>query len=95
MSREDFEGIAALAKQCHIERVAKTPSRIAYAVKQFEKQGIKFNLKNAATGHFCCYRKFDNKLFQFWAGTGKILGEENSRGIHSLIKMLEENPKGL
>ena len=31
-----------------------------------------------------CY----DKLFQFYAGTGKIMGYQNARGIHALIKML-------
>ena len=34
-----------------------------------------------------CFRKSDNKLFQFWASTGKILGYRN-RGIKLLIREL-------
>ena len=90
MSREDFEGIAIHAKQVHQERVAKTPDRVAFAIEQFEKNGIKYSLKNPQTGHFHCYRIYDGKLFQFYAGTGKIQGYEYMRGIHNLIKMLKK-----
>ena len=88
MSKEDFEGIAQLAKENHKNRVAKNPDRIQYAIEQFEKNGIEYYLKNEQTGHFHCHRKSDDKLFQFYAGTGKIMGYQNARGIHTLIKML-------
>ena len=88
MSREDFEGIAQLAKENHKNRIAKNPDRIKYAIQQFEKNGIEYCLKNEQTGHFHCLRKSDDKLFQFYAGTGKIMGYQNARGIHALIKML-------
>ena len=66
--------------------------RISYAIQQFEKHNIEYVLKNEYTGHFHCRRKFDDKLFQFYAGTGKIQGENNRRGIHALIQLLEEVP---
>lgn len=87
MSKEDFEGIRAHAKQVHKDRVAKNPERIDYAIRQFEKNGIKYELKNAETGHFHCLRKKDNELIQFWASTGKILNH-SKRGIHFLVKLL-------
>lgn len=64
--------------------------RIDYAIKQFESHGIEYSLKNEQAGHFHCRRKSDDKLFQFYAGTGKILGNDSERGIHALIKILEE-----
>lgn len=90
MSREDFEGIRHLAKENHAKRVADNPNRVQFAIRMFEKHEIEYILKNEKTGHFHCYRKSDDKLFQFYAGTGKIVGQENKRGIHNLIKMLEE-----
>ena len=93
MSKEDFEGIAQLAKENHKNREAKNPDRIQYAIEQFEKHGIEYYLKNEQTGHFHCHRKFDDKLFQFYAGTGKIMGYQNARGIHALIKMLTKEAK--
>ena len=88
MSREDFIGIKEHAKEQHKSRVAKTPERIKFAIEQFKYNGITYELKNETTGHFHCRRKSDNKLFQFYAGTGKIQGNENARGIRSLIRIL-------
>ena len=80
--------VELVAKLKHKERVAKNSERIDYAIKQFELNNIEFTLKNEQCGHFHCRRKSDDKLFQFWAGTGKILGYDRLRGIHSLIKLL-------
>jgi hypothetical protein len=87
---ESFDGGYHLyAQEKHRERVAKNPDRIAYAIQQFEAHEIKYQLKNEQTGHFHCWRKADDKLFQFYAGTGKIQGVVNARGIRNLIKLLE------
>lgn len=93
MSREDFEGIREYAKEQHRKRVSENPNRIKYAIEQFEKHNIEYNLKNEETCHFHCRRKSDDKLFQFYAGTGKIMGFENKRGIHSLIRLLDDMRK--
>lgn len=88
---ESFDGGYHLyAEQKHRERVAKTPDRIQYAIEQLEKTGIEYQIKNYQTGHIHCYRKSDDKLFQFYAGTGKIQGEKNKRGIHALISILND-----
>lgn len=83
-------GYHEFAKEQHKKRVADTSNRIRYAIEQFEKHKIKYALKNEETGHFHCYRKSDNALFQFYAGTGKIMGFENKRGIHALIRLLDD-----
>lgn len=83
-----WDGLRALAKENHAKRVSKTPDRIQYAISQFEKHDIEYTLKNATIDHFHCRRKADDKLFQFYAGTGKIQGFDNVRGIHALIKIL-------
>lgn len=90
MSREDFEAVKQHAKEQHAKRVADNPNRIQYAIEQLEKHNIEFVLKNEQTGHFHCRRKSDDKLFQFYAGTGKIMGFEDKRGIHALIQILDD-----
>lgn len=85
--REVFDAVKADCKARHDERVAKTPDRIDYAIEQFEKNGIRYELKNETIGHFHCWRKSDNRLYQFWASTGKILGYRN-RGINLLVREL-------
>lgn len=91
MAREDFEGIRQHAKEQHDKRVADTPRRVQYAIELLEQNGIEYTLKNPQTGHFHCRRKKDDKLFQFYAGTGKIQGEQNKRGIHALVALLTES----
>lgn len=86
-------GYHLYAKEKHKERVAKTPQRVKYAVERLKENGIDFEVKNEYTGHFHCWRKSDNKLFQFFAGTGKIMGYDRIRGIHSLIRLLKKGEK--
>ena len=86
-------GYHEYAKEKHEKRLAENPDRIAFAIKQFENNNIEYTLKNEATGHFHCRRKFDDKLFQFYAGTGKIVGVSNKRGIHEFIKILSNREK--
>ena len=50
--REDFDALKEHNKQKHGERVAKTPSRVEYAIKQFEQHDIEYQLKNPEIGHF-------------------------------------------
>ena len=64
--------------------------RIQYATEQFKNNNIEFVLKNEANGHFHCRRQKDGRLFQFWAGTGKILGYPDFIGVHALIHLLKE-----
>lgn len=86
---ESFDGGYHLwAEEQHRARVAKNLDRIRYAIAQFEAHNIEFSLKNDETGHFHCRRRSDDKLFQFWVGTGKIMGYDRVRGIHALINLL-------
>ncbi len=62
--------------------------RIEYAIKQFESNNIEYQLVNKSNGQFHCWRKSDDKLFQFYASTGKIVGED-LRGVHNLVRILE------
>jgi len=63
--------------------------RLQFATEQLAKHNIEYNVKNDTSGHLHCRRKSDDKLMQFWAGTGKIMGHEE-RGIHNLITLLTE-----
>ena len=94
MSREDLTvDIPNGRKSNTKKRIANNPNRIQYAIEQFEKYNIEYVLKNETTGHFHCRRKSDDKLFQFYAGTGKIMGYDKARGIHALIRLLDRTPK--
>lgn len=83
-----FKALKEDLKERHDKRVADTPRRVQFAVEQLEKNEIEYAVKNESTGHIHAWRKSDGKLFQFWAGTGKILGQENKRGIHAFISIV-------
>jgi len=64
--------------------------RLQYAIVQLTKHNIEFTVKNEKTGHLHCRDKSDDKIIQFWVGTGKIMGYGNIKGIHNLIDLLTE-----
>lgn len=88
--KEVYKEVNKVARELHKERVEQTPERIQYAISRFEECNIQYELKNASIGHFHVKRKSDGKLFQFYAGTGKIQGYTRQRGIHSLIKIVND-----
>lgn len=61
--------------------------KVRRAIAQFQRHGIRYELMDATTGHFYCWRKVDGKLFQFYAETGAIRGFR-FRGLSNLIKYL-------
>lgn len=73
----------------HDERVTKTPDRISYAMERLAENDITCEVKNEETGHIHAWRKSDDRLFQFWAGTGKIMNRKE-RGIDNLIDILNK-----
>lgn len=79
-------------RQQHAERVQETPDRLEFAIRMLEKNDICYTVKNTANGHIHAWRKADDQLMQYWAGTGKILGKEQ-RGIHNFIGMLNGRSK--
>ena len=88
MSRDFDGGYHEYAKEQRDKRVADTPRRLQFAIEQLKKNEIEYSVKNTSIGHIHAWRKSDGKLFQFWAGTGKILGQENKRGIHAFIDIV-------
>lgn len=68
-------------------------SRIKYAIEQLEKHNIEYVLVNETTSHFHCRRKSDDKLFQFYATTGKIQGVSDKKGIHRLVEILDDTKR--
>lgn len=91
-----YQRICDFCKSNTFEKIDKTErnkQRSEYAIEQFKKNKIEYRLKNSKIGHFHVWRKKDNQLFQFWAGTGKIIGPvpgefKETGGIKNLIKIL-------
>ena len=85
-----FEMINQRAAYRHKKSVNTIPEKIEYAKKKFHENGIQYELKNSGIGHFHCFRKSDDELFQFWVRTGKIMGRDDIRGIGALIRELNK-----
>ena len=64
--------------------------RLDYAKAQLDIHNIEYYIKNETTGHIHCRRKSDDKLFQYYAITGSIVGSDK-KGIHNLISILNDN----
>ena len=79
--REYFEPY----KELHKQRVAENPKRLEYAVKLLKENGIAFKVCNEQTAQINCFA--NGRILTFYAGTGKIQGYKNLRGIHNLVKL--------
>ena len=80
--REYFEPY----KEIHKQRVAQNPQRLQYAVKLLKENKITFKVCNEQTAQINCYIA-NGKCLTFYAGTGKIQGYKNLRGIHNFLKL--------
>lgn len=87
--REAFEPYEVMHKQ----RVAKTPSRIEFAENLLKQNGIEYKICNASTGQINVH--IGKKCLTFYAGTGKIQGYTNARGIKAFVSMCRRKIKEL
>ena len=85
---EYWRDVKPLYKEEHNKKVAKTLERIEYSKKEFLKNGIYAELKNANTGQFNI-RKGQN-IIVYYCSTGKVLLNNKSterRGIEYCINL--------
>lgn len=69
----------------------KMASRITYATKILTEHDVEYVIKDETTGHMQVWRKSDDKVFNFWAGTGTIESKHYpKRGIHSLVRICDD-----
>lgn len=73
-------------KEIHKKRVAKTPERLEYAENILKAHGIKYRVCNRETAQINAYTT-SGKICTFYAGTGKIKGYKNARGIHNFLRL--------
>lgn len=78
-------------KKLHKQRVAKTPSRIEFAENLLRQNGIEYKICNALTGQINVH--IGNKCLTFYAGTGKIKGYTNARGIKAFVSVCKKELK--
>lgn len=62
--------------------------RLKYAREQLFENGIVGRVMNEETCQINV--KVRNKTYTFYAGTGKIVGEENRRGIKAFIELIKK-----
>lgn len=72
------------------ERLEQTNKRLEYAISRFEQLKLKYKVCNKNIGQVNVWRPSDNKIFSFYARTGKIAGVNNIRGIENFIKFLSK-----
>ena len=82
----DMGEIFEAYKEVHKERVAKNPERLEYAENILKANGIKYKVCNKETAQINAYSA-GGKLYTFYAGTGKIKGYRNARGIHTFLRL--------
>lgn len=69
----------------------KMRSRIAYATKILVEHDVEFTIKDETAGHMQVWRKSDDKVFNFWAGTGTIESKNYpKKGIHNLVHICDD-----
>ena len=90
INRQKAEIDGAKAK---IEICAEVIKRQDAEIKRLKECPKSVYEYDGETMEYCVRRKSDDKLFQFYAGTGKIMGFENKRCIHSLIRLLDDMRK--
>lgn len=83
-----------LKEQARQKRLNCFDKRLEYAINQFEHHSIPYKLCNKDIGHFNLFYK-DKVIISFWSYTGKILGQENRRGIRSCINFYNKKVKEL
>lgn len=83
---EYWKDVKPLYKEMHDKRVAKTPDRIEYSIKEFGKSNIPYELKNEETGQFNIRK--GNNIIIYYCSTGKVLlnnKPKEARGIKYVI----------
>lgn len=65
---------------------------IVKVAEMCDKYNIRYDIKNFGNGHMHTYRRFDGKLIEYWATTGKIKGYSRMRGHNALITLLCAKP---
>lgn len=73
-------------KEKRQERIAKNPQRLEYAENILKRNGIEYRVCNRTTTQINAYTA-SGKIHTFYAGTGKIRGYNNARGIHTFLRL--------
>lgn len=69
-----------------------TYNRIEYTKGILNEHKIEYAVVNFETQQFHCFRKSDDKMIEYFAGTGTIKGFPDKKGIHNLVAILDDIP---
>lgn len=65
----------------------RNSKRADYAIQRFEQEGIRYIRPSETSDRFLIFADDNVRKFQFYAGTGLILGPYSARGIESMINI--------
>lgn len=69
-------------------RREKQRKRIEYAMKRFDEERIRYSRPNEDSDRFVVFNDSNTKRYQFYAGSGLILGPYEDRGIENMVTII-------
>lgn len=64
--------------------------RTEYAIRRFEEEGIRYVRPSQGSDRFIVFSKDNLRKYQFYAGTGLILGPYCDRGIENMVEVAKK-----
>ena len=80
-------GVYEKLPQFSDEMVERNGKRTEYAVQRFEEEGIRYIRPSQGSDRFIVFSKDNGRKYQYYAGTGLILGPYDNRGIENMIRI--------
>ena len=74
--------------------IERNMKRTEYAIKRFEDEGIRYIRPSEDSDRFIVYSQDNGRKYQFYAGTGLILGPYEDRGIENMIMIAKGQGAG-
>lgn len=69
-------------------RREKQRKRIEYAMKRFDEERIRYSRPNEDSDRFVVFNDSNTKRYQYYAGSGLILGPYEDRGIENMVTII-------
>ncbi|GEM_PF-4317896 len=70
--------------------VERNVRRTEYAIKRFDEEGIRYVRPSQDSDRFIVFGADNNRKYQFYAGTGLILGPYEDRGIENMVRVAKK-----
>lgn len=80
-------GVYEKLPQFEDEIVERNGKRTEYAIKRFEEEGIRYIRPSKESDRFIVFSNDNGRKYQFYAGTGLILGPYENRGIENMVSI--------